>query len=204
MGEAQGKKVDPSAVAAQAIEAQPPFGQIKPGRARCSRAQNSILGRRHGGHRPVRARGPGFQAKKGKRWRTERTTPCLRTGGGRRPYHGPRRLGRARRRLPLNRNAPARAAIRPGHQGRSNVCPTVDPRDDEGPHLPAPGLRHPREAGWTGRGDPSNNGRGQKRFARPTYAFDDHLAATANTCGETGSVSILLTEIGVTTHAGSN
>jgi hypothetical protein len=30
MGEAQGKKVDPSAVAAQAIEAQPLFGQIKP------------------------------------------------------------------------------------------------------------------------------------------------------------------------------
>jgi hypothetical protein len=30
MGEAQGKKVDQSAVAAQAIEAQPSFGQIKP------------------------------------------------------------------------------------------------------------------------------------------------------------------------------
>ena len=30
MGEAQGKKVDPSAVAAQAIEAEPCFGQIKP------------------------------------------------------------------------------------------------------------------------------------------------------------------------------
>jgi hypothetical protein len=30
MGEAQGKKVEPSAVAAQAIEAQPFFGQIKP------------------------------------------------------------------------------------------------------------------------------------------------------------------------------
>jgi len=33
MGEAQGKKVDPSAVAAQAIEAQPSFGQIKPSEA---------------------------------------------------------------------------------------------------------------------------------------------------------------------------
>jgi hypothetical protein len=30
MGEAQGKKVDPSAVAVQAIEAKPSFGQIKP------------------------------------------------------------------------------------------------------------------------------------------------------------------------------
>ena len=30
MGEAQGKKVDPSAIAVQAIEAQPAFGQIKP------------------------------------------------------------------------------------------------------------------------------------------------------------------------------
>ena len=33
MGEAQGKKVDPSAVAAQAIEAPPSFGQIKPSEA---------------------------------------------------------------------------------------------------------------------------------------------------------------------------
>jgi len=32
MGEAQGKKVDPSSVAAQAIEAQPAFGQIRPSR----------------------------------------------------------------------------------------------------------------------------------------------------------------------------
>jgi hypothetical protein len=48
MGEAQGKKVDPSAVAAQAIEAQPSFGQIKPWRGRVVRAPNSILGRRHG------------------------------------------------------------------------------------------------------------------------------------------------------------
>jgi len=30
MGEAQGKKVDPSAIAVQAIEAQPTFGQIEP------------------------------------------------------------------------------------------------------------------------------------------------------------------------------
>ncbi len=36
MGEAQGKKVNPSAIAAQAIEAQPSFGQIKPSEAnRC-------------------------------------------------------------------------------------------------------------------------------------------------------------------------
>jgi hypothetical protein len=43
MGEAQGKKVDPSAVAAQAIEAQPPFGQIKAiERPGGSRALNSV------------------------------------------------------------------------------------------------------------------------------------------------------------------
>jgi hypothetical protein len=30
MGEAQGKKVSPAAIAAQSIEAQPSFGQIKP------------------------------------------------------------------------------------------------------------------------------------------------------------------------------
>jgi hypothetical protein len=51
MGEAQGKKVDPSAVAAQAIEAQPAFGQIKPLRGRVVRAPNSTLGRSVGGRR---------------------------------------------------------------------------------------------------------------------------------------------------------
>jgi hypothetical protein len=39
MGEAQGKKVDPSAVAAQAIEAQPSFGQIKPLRGQVARVR---------------------------------------------------------------------------------------------------------------------------------------------------------------------
>jgi hypothetical protein len=42
MGKAQGKKVDPSAVAAQAIEAQPSFGQIKPSRRHGSRQSDSI------------------------------------------------------------------------------------------------------------------------------------------------------------------
>jgi hypothetical protein len=42
MGKAQGKKVDPSAVVAQAIEAQPSFGQIKPSRRHGSRRSDSI------------------------------------------------------------------------------------------------------------------------------------------------------------------
>ena len=43
MGEAQGKKVDPSAVAAPAIEAQPLFGQIKPRRGEvASRAEQDL------------------------------------------------------------------------------------------------------------------------------------------------------------------
>jgi hypothetical protein len=41
MGEAQGKKVDPSAVAAQAIEALPSFGQIKPSEAAWLRRSDS-------------------------------------------------------------------------------------------------------------------------------------------------------------------
>ena len=69
----QGKKVDPSAVAAQAIEAQPSFGQIKPWRGRVVRAPNSILGRRRGGRRTSCTRGSAFQAKKRKPWRSERT-----------------------------------------------------------------------------------------------------------------------------------
>jgi hypothetical protein len=81
MAKGQGKKVDPSAVASQAIEAQPSFGQIKPWRGRVVRTPNSILGRRRGGRRTSRTRGSAFQAKKRKPWRSERTTsrsgnPC--------------------------------------------------------------------------------------------------------------------------------
>jgi hypothetical protein len=81
MAKGQGKKVDPSAVASQAIEAQPSFGQIKPWRGRVVRTPNSILWRRRGGRRISRTRGSAFQAKKKKPWRSERTTsppgnPC--------------------------------------------------------------------------------------------------------------------------------
>ena len=68
---AQGKKVDPSAVASQAIEAQPSFGQIKPWRGRVVRTPNSILGRRRGGHRTSCTRAPVFQA-------NEKETPGFR------------------------------------------------------------------------------------------------------------------------------
>jgi hypothetical protein len=69
------------AVASQAIEAQPSFGQIKPWRGRVVRTPNSILRRRRGGRRMSRTRGSAFQAKKRKPWRSERTTsrpdnPC--------------------------------------------------------------------------------------------------------------------------------
>jgi hypothetical protein len=75
MAKGQGKKVAPSAVAAQAIEAQPSFGQIRPLRGRVVRVPNSILGRRRGRRRISCTRGPAFQAKKRKPWRTERTLP---------------------------------------------------------------------------------------------------------------------------------
>jgi hypothetical protein len=83
MGEAQGKKVVPSAVASQTIEAQPSFGQIKPWRGRVVRTPNSILRRRRGGRRMCCTRGAAFQAKKRKPWRSERTisrpgNPCRR------------------------------------------------------------------------------------------------------------------------------
>ena len=60
------------AIASQAIEAQPSFGQITPLRGRVVRASNSILGRRRGGRRVLPARGRAFQAKEKKPWRTER------------------------------------------------------------------------------------------------------------------------------------
>ena len=71
MGEAQGKKVDPSAVAAQAIEAQPAFGQIKPLRGRVVRAPNSTLGRRRGGRRMRLTRCQAFWAKEQKPWHSK-------------------------------------------------------------------------------------------------------------------------------------
>jgi hypothetical protein len=44
-------------------------------RPRGSRAPNSILRRRRGGHRIARTRGPALPAKEKKRWRTERRPP---------------------------------------------------------------------------------------------------------------------------------
>src|SRR5260221_14576411 len=61
MGEAKGKKVDPAAVAAQAIEAQPSFGQIKPLRGRVARVRpTASSGEDVAGHRTERARNAGF------------------------------------------------------------------------------------------------------------------------------------------------
>jgi hypothetical protein len=61
MGEAQGKKVDPPPLAAQAIEAQPSFGQIKPSEA-AWRAGPAALRRRRGGYRLTRTRGQAYRA----------------------------------------------------------------------------------------------------------------------------------------------
>jgi hypothetical protein len=71
MGEAQGKKVDPSAIAVQAIEAQPAFGQIKPmrGKVLACTEQHS---RRRASYQSVRTRDPGASGKEEKTWRTER------------------------------------------------------------------------------------------------------------------------------------
>ena len=75
MGEAQGKKVDPSAVAAQAIEAQPSFGQIKPLRGPVARVRpTASLGEDLAEHRTERTTGAGFLGPRGKK-------PELETGG---------------------------------------------------------------------------------------------------------------------------
>jgi hypothetical protein len=48
MGFSPGEESFTDDAAAQAIEAQPPFGQIKPWKGCVVRASNSILGRRRG------------------------------------------------------------------------------------------------------------------------------------------------------------
>src|SRR5437867_1833925 len=72
-GRSPGEESRSDAVVAQAIEAQPPSGQIKPKRGRVARATpNSILGRRRGGRRVSSTRGAAWQAKGRKPWRRKR------------------------------------------------------------------------------------------------------------------------------------
>ena len=84
MGKAQGKKVDPSAVAAEAIEAQPSFGQIKPSEATWF-ARSDSTRRRRGGYRMTRTRGQARQAKEKKHLRTD-GRHCM---SGPRPHNAP-------------------------------------------------------------------------------------------------------------------
>jgi hypothetical protein len=62
MGKAQGKKVDPAAVAARTIEAQLSFGQIKPSEATWLARPGSYQGEGggyHGPHKPPVSTGEG-------------------------------------------------------------------------------------------------------------------------------------------------
>src|SRR5258708_10872451 len=62
-----------AAIAVQAIEAQPAFGQIEPMRGQVlAGALNSIFERRRGSYRSVYSRRPVYQAKNEKTWRAER------------------------------------------------------------------------------------------------------------------------------------
>ena len=69
--QAQGKKVLAAAIAAQAIEAQPSFGQIKPSRRHGSRVRQPLR-RRPGAYRVTSTRGRAHRAKKGKHARADR------------------------------------------------------------------------------------------------------------------------------------
>jgi hypothetical protein len=77
-----GGKKPGDAVAAQAIEARPSSGQIKPGRGPMVRAPSSILGRRRGQFRATCTRGAACSAKEKKPWRTERTGSRVRKPPG--------------------------------------------------------------------------------------------------------------------------
>ena len=73
MGEAQGKKVDPSAIAVQAIEAQPAFGQIKPMRGQVLACTEQHC-RRRASYLSARTRGSEPKEKEEKPQRTECAT----------------------------------------------------------------------------------------------------------------------------------
>jgi len=173
--EAQGKKVVPSAVASQAIEAQPSFGQIKPWRGRVVRTPNSILRRRRGGRRMCCTRGPDFQAKKREPWRSERPTtrpgnPCGRRHCG---WNVSLSAWRCRPTRALKR--------RPWHsrsRGRASfTAPKFNLFDDEDDAAsPVPGRAHQWKRCRTSCAPPIDIRRDKQRHSRPGRAADKESA----------------------------
>src|SRR5579872_2613133 len=80
MGFSPGEESRTGDIAVQSIEAQPVFGQIRPSEARCVRALNSVLGRRHAGCRLSETRRRTSQAQRKKSWRRKRRARLSQNG----------------------------------------------------------------------------------------------------------------------------
>ena len=127
-GRSPGEESLSAAVAAQAIEAQPSFGQIKPWRGRWSRA-NSILGRRRGGHRMSCTRGRPLRRRKRNRGVEKGGTACPDPGQHMRPH---RRIVSRRAETPAwsrSKRCSDRSRSSVDDQSTAPVTPTFD--DDE-------------------------------------------------------------------------
>jgi len=159
MGEAQGKKVDPSAIAVQAIEAQPTFGQIKPmrGKVLACTEQHS---RRRASYQSARTGDPGASGKEEKTWRTERRpsvdetnrtnddAPSLRdyrppTGSSPPVRSDPARaaiISRSRR-TTASRSIASREKTEPNDRASVVTGPKHGPKGDGAEPVPTPSLR---------------------------------------------------------------
>src|SRR3954466_8495510 len=139
MGEAQGKKVDPSAIAVQAIEAQPAFGQIKPmrGKVLACTEQHS---RRRASFQSVRTGDPGASGKEEKTWRTERRPSVDETNRTKDNAPGLQDYRRPTRSSPPVRSAPARAVISRSRRTTASRSHS-QPREDGAERSPVCGHR---------------------------------------------------------------
>ena len=117
-----GEESRSAAVAAQAVEAQPAFGQIKPMRGRGARVRRTAF-RRCGSERAVHTRSRAFQAKKRETWRAERRPSPDRSGQT--SAHGPETIWLASaEEIVLSAEANQRTAMSRDEQRRKDIKTT--------------------------------------------------------------------------------
>ena len=177
MGEAQGKKVDPSAIAVQAIEAQPAFGQIKPMRGQVLACTEQHC-RRRASYLSARTRGSEPKEKEEKPQRTECATviEADRTNGDEYRIRDCRLLTRSPR---YDRNGPSRQRLCVRHERcQLSACPR--PKQHGARRSPVRGHRSQRWSLWqpsrTNANALSQSWGCQHPHARPSGASNRHSA----------------------------
>ena len=171
-GRSPGEESLTGAVAAQAIEAQPSFGQIKPSEATWF-ARSDSTRRRRGGYRMTRTRGQARQAKEKKHLRTD-GRHCM---SGPRPHNAPHggscRICWRRHPGPIEPLQRPRSGHALGIRDRSSRPVEIANRGSSA----LPGRRRQRIRRCHAGGNAlSGTGRGRKRHARPGRGRHDDRA----------------------------